>query len=250
VNTRLAGGARSGRRRQSGQALYEFAILVPVFLLILLAMLEFGFVFTHNMTLEYASREGARAGAAMANGSQTDQQCDANGGTVGGANVDPLIIAAVQRVLESPGSPIDMSQIQQIVIYKANLVTGADTGVHNVWKYVKGGGPNVPCESTAQPLDFKEDLSQHGWDACGPSGNASGPGAFQAKCGTPVPPSTTASLSYARNNSATPDAIGVSIFYNYQARTPLGGILAFFGGRGWSVLPMSDKTVMALEPTS
>jgi hypothetical protein len=250
VNRRHARQSDRDRDGQSGQALYEFAVLVPVFLLILLAMLEFGFVFTHNLTLEYASREGARAGAAMANGSQTDQQCDANGGTVGGANVDPLIIAAVQRVLESPGSPIDMSQIQQIVIYKADPATGADDAgaPANVWKYSKGGGPLVPCEASAPHLDFYE--FSHGWDACGPLGNASGLGAFQAKCGTPVPPSTTASSSYGRNNGPTPDAIGVSISYNYQAKTPLGGLLGFFGGHGWSVLPMFDKTVMALEPTS
>jgi hypothetical protein len=58
------------------------------------------------------------------------------------------------------------------------------------------------------------------------------------------------SLSAARNNGPTPDSIGVGITYNYQARTPLGGILGFFGGGGWAILPMSDKTVMALEPTS
>ncbi|MFI5259192.1 MAG: TadE/TadG family type IV pilus assembly protein [Candidatus Limnocylindrales bacterium] len=242
MSPRRAARYGNGRGGQSGQALYEFAIMVPIFLLILLAALEFGFVFWHNQTLEYASREGARAGAAMANGSQTDKQCNVNGATVGGANVDPLIIAAVQRVLESPGSPIDMGQIQQITIYKADPATGADDqGAHNIWTYrpANMSNPLVPCEASAPHLDFYE--SSHGWDACGSVGNG---GTFKAPCGT------AGALSYARNNGAIPDSIGVSITYNYKAHTPFGGILAFLGGHGWSTLPMSDKTVMALEPTS
>ena len=60
---------------EHGQGLVEFALLVPVFLLILLGMLEFGFAFNHNMTLQYASREGARAGAAAADGTMNDSSC-------------------------------------------------------------------------------------------------------------------------------------------------------------------------------
>ena len=35
-------------------------------MLLLLGMLEFGFIFDQHLTLEYASREGARVGAALA----------------------------------------------------------------------------------------------------------------------------------------------------------------------------------------
>ena len=51
----------------------EFAVIVPVFLLLLMGMLEFGFVFTHNMTLEYATREGARAGRGSGEHSGTSE---------------------------------------------------------------------------------------------------------------------------------------------------------------------------------
>ena len=64
-------GARSDRRRERGQSVIELAISVPVVMLLLLGMLEFGFIFTHHLGLEYASREGARMGAAL--GSGTDQ---------------------------------------------------------------------------------------------------------------------------------------------------------------------------------
>ena len=65
--TRVDAGDRAPRAR--GQAMVEYAVAIPVFLLILLGMLEFGFAFSHHLTMEYATREGARAGAALANGS-------------------------------------------------------------------------------------------------------------------------------------------------------------------------------------
>ena len=42
------------RRGQNGQSLVEFTLIIPVFLLILFGMIEFGFVFTHDLTVEYA----------------------------------------------------------------------------------------------------------------------------------------------------------------------------------------------------
>jgi len=193
-------------------------MLVPVFLLILLGMLEFGFAFNHHMTLEYATREGARAGAAMVDGSQIDTTC---GGTrITAANVDPLIIAAVERVLQSPGSMVDMAQITDVQIYKVST-DGATVGPANVWKYRPGDAlnPAVPCVLPAQTLDFYPAPTTPLWNA------------------------TT------RNNGATPDSIGVSITYTYQFRSALGGILRFFGGSGAASLRMTDKTVMALQPT-
>jgi hypothetical protein len=194
-------------------------MLVPVFLVILLGMLEFGFAFNHNMTLEYATREGARAGAAMANGSQPDKTTCGNGMTLGAANVDPLIIAAVQRVLESPGSMVDMSNVSSITIYAANPDGTPISGKSDVWNLSIGAGANVPCTGTPpQRMDFAAPASPP-W----PAGS--------------------------RLNGGTPDLLGVSVSYTYSFRSALGGILRFFGGNGAASLPMTDKTVMALEPT-
>jgi Flp pilus assembly protein TadG len=208
-------------RRQGGQGLVEFAMLVPVFLLILLGMLEFGFAFNHNMTLEYATREGARAGAAAANGTMKDSSCvDSVSGVArafGSADVDPLVIAAVQRILKSPGSMIDIAQVTNITIYQVQA-NGTVTGLSNVWPRAIGAGANVPCLYPAQKMDF------------------SAP--------------TTVNWSASTRSNVTPDSIGVSITYTYQFRSALGGILRFFGGSDWSQLTMTDRTVMALEPTS
>ncbi len=47
---------------QVGQALVEFAIMLPVIVIILLGIIDFGVVFYNKAMITNASREGARAG--------------------------------------------------------------------------------------------------------------------------------------------------------------------------------------------
>ena len=104
-------------------------MIVPLFLLFLLGLLEFGMVFDHVLTISYATREGARTGAALANGSK---MADESLGTC--SDVDSYVVAAVERVLDSPGSPVhgDLADVNQIRIYKATA-TGSEVGPVNVW---------------------------------------------------------------------------------------------------------------------
>lgn len=48
------------RRHEDGAAAVEFALVVPLLLLILLAIISMGFVFNQQLTLTQAAREGAR----------------------------------------------------------------------------------------------------------------------------------------------------------------------------------------------
>jgi Flp pilus assembly protein TadG len=52
-------GRRSNRRR--GQAMVEFALVIPIFMLVLSGILDFGFALFSRMTVINAAREGARA---------------------------------------------------------------------------------------------------------------------------------------------------------------------------------------------
>ena len=117
-------------------------MIVPLFLLLLLGMLEFGMVFDHVLTISYATREGARTGAALANGSK---MADESLGTC--SDVDSYVVAAVERVLDSPGSPVhgDLANVNQIRIYKATA-TGTEVGPVNVW--TPGGGPGRTAGSS------------------------------------------------------------------------------------------------------
>jgi Flp pilus assembly protein TadG len=51
---------RRRRPRTRGQALVEFAVVLPVFLLILSGILDFGFLLYSRMTVISSAREGAR----------------------------------------------------------------------------------------------------------------------------------------------------------------------------------------------
>ena len=191
-------------RCERGQSLVEMALILPVLLIIVVGTLEFGFIFDHHLSLEYATREGARAGAALAHGGTGPPAC------TGAADVDPRIIAAVQRVLTSPGSPVasNLSEVEEIRIYDAGL-DGEQAGGANTWEYAAGLGPVVDGIA----LNFRPVST--GWPAC------------------------------TRNNSAVgTDSIGVSITYSYEYQTPFR-IVA-----GASTMTMTDETVMQLNPTN
>lgn len=50
----------TSRRRESGATIVEMAIVAPVFLLVLLALVELSLMFFATLTMQYAVREGAR----------------------------------------------------------------------------------------------------------------------------------------------------------------------------------------------
>jgi Flp pilus assembly protein TadG len=52
--------ARRGYRREGGQSMVEFSLVLPVVLLLLLAILKFGLLFNHYLTVTDAARVGAR----------------------------------------------------------------------------------------------------------------------------------------------------------------------------------------------
>lgn len=199
-----------------GQGVVEFAMLVPVFLLLLLGMLEFGFAFDQNLTLEYATREGARVGAALAN----DGGPLCNRATT---TVDNQIMAAVRRVLLSPGSRLklvaDPNVGTEVRIWKADPNSsppGLPTaGSVNIWRYT---GPATGPTVDTQQIGFTQ-ISQ-AWSPCD------------------------------RVNRDPADSIGVSLTYTYTFQTPLANILRFFGGGSAGTLTISDRTVMALNPTN
>lgn len=64
ASSRRLGQARLGRRRErdDGQSLVEFSLVLTPLLLVVLGIIQFGFVFNTFVTLTNAGREGARTG--------------------------------------------------------------------------------------------------------------------------------------------------------------------------------------------
>jgi len=209
-------------RRSRGQAMYEFAIILPILLLVLLGMLEFGFAFNHNLTLEYSTREGARVGAALVNGGGP-LGCG-TGQSPNASTVDPLVVAAVERVLTASGSPINIAETPAITIriYHVDSAGNAVAGHSATWTYGLGTKPTVDGQLLAFGVTSPPPAS---WNPC--------------------------NRTYRSTLPAAPDSIGVSISYTYYLTTPLGDLLRLIGGgAGLGQLQMSDSTVMQFEPTN
>jgi Flp pilus assembly protein TadG len=54
---------KTDMRNERGQTMTEFALVVPVLLLVLFAIIQFGMIFKDYVTLTDAARAGARTGA-------------------------------------------------------------------------------------------------------------------------------------------------------------------------------------------
>jgi hypothetical protein len=178
-----------GRLRQRGQSLAEFSLILPIILGMAFSIAEFGVAYGTNMTLVEATREGARVGAVLANGSNS-LGCP---GAVGAASVDPQVILAVERALESPGSGIALAKIDWVDIYKSNASGGE--AVVNRWTPAPGGGPTI-C---GVKLDFVQGAV--GWPAA------------------------------SRSSTLPADSLGVLIQYHYTLFTPLSVVTGLFGTR-------------------
>lgn len=59
--------------KKKGQALVEFAIILPILIFILAGIIEFGMMLNSYLTIQNASREGARYGIMGANDSEIIQ---------------------------------------------------------------------------------------------------------------------------------------------------------------------------------
>ena len=129
---------------ERGQALVEFALILPVFVLVLFSVVEFGFVMNASNTLNYVSRVGAMLAA---EGGQT-------------AGTDCIILSAIERELTSPATPTRVSRID---IYWSDA-NGAQLG-SNANTYTRSGsttcsfadGTSVTVPYTLSSPGYTED---------------------------------------------------------------------------------------------
>ena len=98
------------RRGATGQALTELALILPILVLLLLAIVEFAGAFAAKSDLQGAAAQGTRIGALLGNGGATSQNCVAP---------DPVDMTIINAVTSTHN--LKLSNIQQIQIYNAAL---------------------------------------------------------------------------------------------------------------------------------
>ncbi len=96
---------RNRRGSERGAALVELALIVPILVMLVVGIAEFGFGYKDRMTVQTATRTGARVGSTLGNRSTIDYD----------------ILQGVKSALGS----VPTANIDKIIIYKSTTADGA-----------------------------------------------------------------------------------------------------------------------------
>jgi Flp pilus assembly protein TadG len=191
------------RLRGAGQALVEFSLVLPLFVVLLLAVIEFAMVFSSLLDVNYASRNAALTGAEA--GNRLGADC-----------------AILDSIAVSINAPANASNITEVDIFDSNAQgqpvnpgTGAvDSSQVNVWLRTGStacsyNGRSFTVPYTLQSAGYPEPYRCNYLNA--------------AAC---VPPRYNGTL----------DTLGVKITYDYKYFTPLGAAIQLLGlGNGMNL---------------
>src|SRR5450755_1354566 len=97
------------RPNSTGQALVEFAFVFPLFMVLLVAVIEYGFLMNANLASSYATRDASLIGAEA--GQDNGADC-----------------AILKKIEDDINGPSDPANITTVKIYQADPVTGAING--------------------------------------------------------------------------------------------------------------------------
>ncbi|MGE5597401.1 MAG: TadE/TadG family type IV pilus assembly protein [Hyphomicrobiales bacterium] len=134
------------RETEAGQSLVEFAMILPVFLLLLFALVDFGRGFYTWLVVTNAAREGARAAAVQMDSAGIDQKiqeayCD---DYPGDCSLDPAKMTVTKtNVQGARGSEVTIS-----VSYDFDYVTP----IGDFIKLVGGSGLSEPSISASSSM--------------------------------------------------------------------------------------------------
>lgn len=204
-DNRMQGAPIGGRRHRSrGQGLAEFALSIPIFLVLFMGVLEFGFVFNALLSINFATRDAALIAAEA--GSMPG--LDASNRDVGG---DCLILRTINADVTAPA---DRNRITQVKIYRSDLL-GAQLG--SAVNIYQPGGPTT-CTYT--------------------TGDVTVPYVLVGSVGYPGSTRCDIVAGCATNASGTHpglDTIGVSIGYSHLWKTPMSKLIGG-SGTGYNLL--------------
>lgn len=121
------GVSRVDRPSEAGQGLVEFSLVIPIFMALLMGVIEFGFLYNSLLTVQFAARQGVSAAA--------------QAGGVDGA--DCSVLHAVEEALTVP---IDHSRVEFVEIFQSDAAGDVVPGIVN--RYERGGALACPGTGT------------------------------------------------------------------------------------------------------
>lgn len=133
---------RKKENGERGQSLVEFALIVPLFLLLVFAIVDFGMGFYSWITVTNAAREGARVGVVGADSATITQRVNDTAGSLAGPNLTVTVTNASDQNGDSG------EEVSVAVVYRYQLITP----VSSVLNMLSGGtlGPNINFSATSK----------------------------------------------------------------------------------------------------
>ena len=139
------------RPRTRGQALVEFALVIPIFLLMLAGMIDFGLGLYSYMTINNAARDGARLGATACSAVACTDPITARVGVAAGG-LDPTVTVVCSHetapnvTVAVPCSPKLVSPPTAGVQKGDSITVTADYTYHMIWPLTFG--TQIPMTAT------------------------------------------------------------------------------------------------------
>lgn len=200
---------RAAQRPERGQTLVEFALVIPLFLVIFISIIEFGFMLNATLAVNFATRDAALIAAEAGDASLAD-------------------CTILQYVENDISAPLSDSQIQTVTIYQANRAGQPVAGVQNVYQR-SGSMDCVFSDTETVTLPYTATSTTY------PSGNRCNE---LAGCAVDGSPGVYVPL----------DSVGVKVTYRYPYHTPIGNLLPFLPGASTGYLDFTWANVMRMEP--
>jgi Flp pilus assembly protein TadG len=185
---------RHPRARTRGQTLVEFALVFPLFFMVMLGLIEFAFAFNAVLSTNFASRAAALLAAEAGNAT----------------GADCVILKSIEDEMTAPA---DKARISEVVVYRANP-DGTPVGGGQQTRYVRSAGGMSCTFAGTPPTTVTVPFVISGADGYPVTARCN----ELAGCGSPVQPLHT---------------IGVRIGYSHTWVTPMGTWLPG-SSTGWS----------------
>ncbi|MCX6434178.1 MAG: pilus assembly protein [Actinobacteria bacterium] len=214
---------RRGRRGDRGASAVEFAILVPVLLLILLGILEFAFVLRDYLSVSSAVRVGTRVAASGAGSKAATCPNPLPTGMTACAGTDtPQLAQSAADAIQRAGTAMAQDAIDEIWVYRANT-----SGYPANSYYTSVANPNNTTGATTQAAMLAAGCNT----ACVKYAWNDAQNKFEYRGGV---------WDYTKINACIkdPDAVGIYM----KATHP------FFTKFIRSTISMTDRSVMSFEP--
>jgi Flp pilus assembly protein TadG len=206
----LSAVSLQARAKSRGQALVEMAIIVPLFLVLLMGLLEFSLAFNAVLDTNFASRGGGLMAVEAGNSSAAD--C--------------IILDQIEQQVNVPA---DEKQISSVDIERTNP---SGNTVFATSSYRRSGSTSCQLpDGTRMTVPY----------------TAASSGYPPSQRCTVLPPNGCPSLTPPRT---TVDTVAVQVSYSYRWHTPLQALIRLVNGQlNGSGFDIVQRNVFRMEPT-